>query len=140
LSFISWHIRQLDTKRGGLSMAGEANTPRKASAKLLRQQVDSLKLVAGILIKATRAYKSAADPDGATQTEVGRAANPAVTQPQISNFENGTFIPADPQLSQVLGACGFDLTKPGAGTLVKLLQFIRDNEAALGQLEGELPE
>lgn len=120
-------------------MAGEANTPRKASARLLKQQVESLKLVAGILIKVTRAYKSANQPAGSTQTDVGQAANPVISQPQVSNFENGTFIPVDPQLGQVLTACGFDHTKPGAAALVKLLQFIRDNEAALGQLEGELP-
>jgi len=120
-------------------MAGEANTPRKASAKLLKHQVDALKMVSGILIKATRAYKSTDDPKGSTQTEVGKAATPVVSQPQVSFFENGTFIPPDPQLGQVLVACGFDLAKPGASAFVRLLQFIRDNETAIGQLEGELP-
>jgi hypothetical protein len=108
--------------------------------KAAKQQVDSLKLVAGILVKATRAYKSSSDPDGATQSEVGKAANPVVSQPEISKLENGTFIPADPQISHVLKACGFDLAKPGASTFFKLLQFIRDNEADLGQLESELPD
>jgi hypothetical protein len=119
-------------------MAGDANTPRKASAKLLKQHIQSLKLIAGILVKVTRAYKSPSDPDGSTQTQVASAA--ALNQPQISDFENGLSIPNDPQLSAVLTACGFDVSKPGAAAFLSLLMFVRDNEQQLAQLESELPD
>jgi len=105
---------------------------------LLAKEIESLKLTVGILIKATRAYKSPAQPDGAKQTDVATASG--LTQPQVSSFENGEFIPDDYKLTAALSACGFDLNKPGAAALQELIRFIRDKEADLQKLESELPD
>lgn len=118
-------------------MAGDANTPRKASAHLLSQQLKSLQLTAGILIKSTRSYKRAGKPDGLKQTDVAVACG--TTQTDISRIENGTFIPPDPMLNDILKECGFDTSLPGGSALLKLLQLIRSEAANLSKLPTEKP-
>ncbi|WP_295430127.1 helix-turn-helix transcriptional regulator [uncultured Thiodictyon sp.] len=119
-------------------MTGEANVPRKFAAKLLANEVESLKLTCALLVKMTRAYKSSTQPDGATQTDI--ASNSGLHRPQVSLLENGKFIPDDERLSAALTACGFDLNKKGATAFYALLRFIRDKESDLQQLEKELPD
>jgi len=75
-------------------MAGDANTPRKLSARLLKEQIHSLRLTAGILIKSTRSYKRPGTPDGLRQTDV--ASQIGKTQAQISKIENGTLLLPEP--------------------------------------------
>lgn len=118
-------------------MADQANAPRKATVKLMKQQLKALKLASGIVVKTTRAYKSAQQPEGATQQEV--ADESGLTQNEVSRFENGSFIPEDTELDDALEACGFDLSQPGASSFREMLQFIRNNEGSLEAIEQELP-
>ena len=118
-------------------MAEQANAPRKATVKLMKQQLKALKLASGIVVKTTRAYKSTRQRDGATQEEVAKKSG--LSQNQVSRFENGSFIPNDTELDDALEACGFDLSQPGASSFRDLLQFIRDNEDHLDSIEQELP-
>ena len=118
-------------------MAKDANAPRKASAKLICNEIRSLKIGAGILIKSTRAYKRPSAPDGYRQTDVAQKAH--ITQNDVSRLENGTYIPDDPQLADALTAAGFVLTHKGGKALLALMKFIRDHESALSHLESEQP-
>lgn len=118
-------------------MAGDANTPRKASARLLRQQVHALQLTAGILIKATRSYKRPGAPDGLRQTDAAQLIGR--TQGEISRIENGTPLLPDPLLEQLLNHCGFDTAAEGGAALLRLLQFLRDEGGNLAALEAERP-
>ena len=120
-------------------MANEANTPRKASAKLLVNQFESLKLICGILTKTTRAYKSPGKAGApTTQTAVGAAAG--FSQPYISQFENGAVVPAnDADLKTLLSESGFDIRNPGGSAFFELLKFLRDKESDIQKLEDELP-
>jgi len=102
------------------------------------KQVGTLKSAAGLVVKTTRAYKSTSMPDGLTQTAVEEATG--VQQPYISKFENGDEILKDPDLGKVLDECGVDRSKPGGAAFFDLLKYIRDHEAALAKLEGELPD
>ena len=118
-------------------MAGDANTPRKASARLLKQQIHSLQLTAGILIKTTRSYKRAGAPNGHLQTEV--AGQIGRNQSEISRVENGTLIFPDKDLRKLLVQCGFDLHAPGGRAFFQMLRFLRDHGDNLAQLEDERP-
>jgi hypothetical protein len=118
-------------------MAKDANTPRKASAKLICSELQSLKIAAGILVKTTRAYKRPSAPDGLRQEDVARPAD--LTVNEISRWENSTFVPPDPKLQDALNISGFDLTKPGGKVLLDLFKFIRDRETDLRELEKEMP-
>lgn len=118
-------------------MAGDANTPRKASAKLLKQQLQSLQLTAGILIKSTRSYKRPGKPDGLKQTDVAAACG--TTQTDMSRIENGSFLPGDPMLRNILAECGFDVSKPGGSAFLKLLKLIRDETPNIDELKNEKP-
>jgi transcriptional regulator with XRE-family HTH domain len=118
-------------------MADQANAPRKATVKLLTQQLEALKSACGIVIKTTRAYKSAQQPQGATQQDVSTQSG--LSQNEVSRLENGTFIPEDSELDDALEACGFDLSDPGASAFRNMLQFIRDNESDVRSVEEELP-
>lgn len=121
-------------------MADQANSPRKASAELLINQIRGLKLVCGIVAKATRAYKSASKQDLLTQEAVANAAGVGMVQPQVSNFENGEYIPANnAQLDALLTECGFDLNSPGGAAYRDLLAFLRDRAPMLNSLPSELP-
>ena len=121
-------------------MANEANTPRKASAKLLVNQFEGLKLICGMVTKTTRAYKSPGKAGvPTTQKAVGTAAG--LSQPYVSQFENGAVVPAnDIDLQTLLKESGFDLTKPGGAAFYELLKFLRDKENDIQKLEDELPE
>lgn len=118
-------------------MAGDANTPRKASAKLLKQQLHALHLTAGILIKSTRSYKRAGKPSGLRQTDVATAIGKL--QGEISRVENGTLLFPDPVLCNLLTHSGFDMSKPGGSAMLKLLQFIRDHSDDIEALKDEKP-
>lgn len=119
-------------------MAEQANTPRQASCRVVVHQLQGLKLVAGIVLKTTRAYKRPGQPQGKTQTDIQNETE--FRQEYMSAFETGGTIPSDPALGQVLLACGFDTTKPGAAAFERLLRFVRDNEDDLAKLEGEIPD
>ncbi|HEL3784171.1 TPA: helix-turn-helix transcriptional regulator [Stenotrophomonas maltophilia] len=118
-------------------MAGDANTPRKASAKLLKQQLHSLQLTAGILIKSTRSYKRSGKPDGRKQTDVATVCG--TTQTDMSRIENGSFLPGDPMLQKILVECGFDVSKPGGASFLKLLKLIRDEASNIDKIKNEKP-
>jgi hypothetical protein len=121
-------------------MANKANTPRKASAKLLVNQFESLKLICGMVTKVTRAYISSGKA-GTPTTQRAVGATAGLSQSYISQFENGAVVPAnDVDLQTILTESGFDIRKPGALAFFELLKFIRDKESDIQKLEEELPE
>jgi len=119
-------------------MAEQANAPRKASAELLAIQIHALKLTCGLVAKATRAYKTLAKSESLTQEAVATASS--LAQPQVSDFENGKFIPSNAELDKLLTACGFDLNLPGGKSYRDLLKFLRDSAEDLKELPKELPD
>ena len=122
-------------------MSDQANSPRKASADLLVNQLRGLKLVCGIVAKATRAYKSANKQDSLTQTAVATAVGGGITQPQVSQFENGEYIPPNnAELNALLSECGFDLNSRGGAGYRNLLIFLRDSAPMIDALPAELPK
>ena len=119
-------------------MAARANIPRKASADLLLQHIQSLKLVCGMLAKTTRAYTAG---DGSlTQAEVEASVGLPPNTGTLTRFENGSFIPDQPLLNKLLSESGFDLDKPKSSAYSELLDFLRDHAAQLDALPSECPE
>jgi hypothetical protein len=122
-------------------MAIISNVNRRASAKAIKQQVATLKTIAGLAIQTHRAYESPSrDGQGLRQTDVANNAGNGAWQATISNLENGKTIPGDPVLRKILAASGFDLSaNKGGAALLAILQAIRDNEANLAKMVNEKP-
>jgi len=120
-------------------MAREAYTPRLATARLFLAQLDCLRRTAGLLIKATRDFRSPArPPDKQTQHAVAEKAD--VGRGLVIALEQGGAIPASPNLGKILRAAGFRMQKgTGGHALRQLLARIRDLEDALALLPDEKP-
>jgi hypothetical protein len=122
-------------------MAVVSNVNRRAAARALVQQVATLKTIAGLTLQTHRAYESPGrNGEGLTQTRVAEAAGGAVTQPIISQLENGTRIPPDPALENILSAAGFNMANGRGGqAMLRILRVIRDNEVAIKRIMNERP-
>lgn len=121
-------------------MAQDANSPRLAAVRLLKVQIEAVRLSAGILVKATRAYKRGKEPDGLRQQDVAKASG--LHQPEISDFENGGKVPEESKLQRLLEECGFHIDAVGSGgnALLELLTFLRKYGDDIGNIEREKPE
>ncbi len=118
-------------------MAGDANAFRKASIELLRQEIDALRRTLGLVVKSTRAYKSPGRPDGRRQTQVAGVVG--ISQPRVSQFENGSIGLSNADLRNLLRECGFDITAPGGRALEAVIRAVRDHEAGIDVLLEEAP-
>jgi hypothetical protein len=115
-------------------MAGDANSPRLGTARLLQQEVAALKLTCGILVKTTRAYKRPGKPTGLRQPDCK-----ALSQAALSNLELGKSIPGDPKLASILTEVGFDPGLASTQALLALMQFLRDHAKDIKALEDDEP-
>lgn len=123
-------------------MAIISNVNRKATVNALLRSIEQVKAVAGLTIQTHRAYESASrGGKGITQTAVQNAAGNGVTQPTISNLENGKTIPNDVQLRAILQVAGFKMTPANSSgnAMFNVLKAIRDNEAGLKGLRTDKP-
>lgn len=123
-------------------MAIISNVNRKATVNALLRAVDQVKAVAGLSIQTHRAYESPSRTTGGlTQADVKNAAGHGVTQPMVSDLENGKNIPNDARLIAILAAAGFKMTpaKSSGTALFNVLKAIRDNEDELKQLIKDKP-
>lgn len=120
-------------------MANQANIGRKTTADLLGFALHTLRITAGLLLKAYRSYKRAGAPQGYTQEEI--ATSTGVPQSQISRLETGK--PAalnNQQLKKVLTACGFDLTSESGIAFFSMLKFLTDYNKGLEKLKKDRPK
>ena len=126
-------------------MAIVSNVNRRAAAKAIVQQIDTLKTIIGIAVQTHRAYEFTGrnNGNGLRQEDVAAAASqygPNVSQGLISQFENGAQIPSDPRLENILRAAGFHFgPNSGGSALLAVLQAIRDHQDDIVRIVTEQP-
>ncbi len=120
-------------------MANVSNVNRQATARALASALETLKDVAGLVVQTHRAYESASrNGQGLTQDAVATQAN--CSQPTISNLEQGKTVPCDPMLSDILAACGLNMSAGHGGAgLLALLQLVRDHQNEINLTQDEQP-
>jgi transcriptional regulator with XRE-family HTH domain len=118
-------------------MAGDANAFRKASIELLRDEIDALRRTLGLVVKSTRAYKSPGRPDGKRQTQVAGVVG--ISQPRVSQFENGSISLTNANLRRLHQECGFDVRSEGGQALEAIIRTVRDHEGGIDALLHEAP-
>ena len=122
-------------------MADEANTGRLTAAEALVSHVKTMKLLAGLLLKAHRDYKAEIDgkPGSLIQKEVAKAIG--TSQTIISNCERGKSYPNKVLLEKYLVKIGFGFGggKKGGKAMLNLLLFLKSNRNTIKKLPDEKP-
>jgi predicted transcriptional regulator len=120
-------------------MASQANIGRMATAELLKYELKTISITAGLLLKTYRSYKRPGAPSGFTQIDI--ADQTGVAQSVISKIETGKQIDLSRrEISDVLKACGVDVTRQAGKSLLELLVFLNEHESGLHGLKDLVPQ
>lgn len=120
-------------------MAGQANIGRKTTAELLKSELKTISLTAGLLIKAYRSYKRPGAPNGLTQRDIANKIG--VNESQISHLENGkSHGLSKNDLKKLLKLYGFDVQSASGLSILALLDFLREHTIGIKQLPSDEPK
>jgi|GEM_PF-3197437 len=119
-------------------MASQANIGRMATAELLKYELKTISITAGLLLKAYRSYKRPGAPNGFTQIDI--ADQTGIAQSVISRIETGKHVElSSREISDILEACGVDVSNQAGKSLLALLVFLNEHESGLHSLKDLAP-
>jgi hypothetical protein len=124
--------------------ANMANENRKATVESFLALIKSANLHAGLVAHSYRVYEGPGRAKAKTQTDAATAiqgAGTQISQPELSDFENGNSIPGSTALPAVMGEYGFDPASGSGGeAFCKFLEWHRDYFSNLEKLVIEQPK